>query len=327
MVISLPQPIVERHGPHRSDPSSSSGQPAFPIEGASPGFGSERTIQKSVRTRPRPLPPVGPDGTPYRWIFEGIGPALPVTLVESGLSPASVNVQMTAVRRLAMEAADNGLLAAELASGIGRVKGIKRDGTRTGNWLSIQQAETLINAPNISKLKGQRDRAFLALLVGTGLRREEAASLTMEHIQQRDGRWVIVDMRGKGGRVRSVPMPSFAKQAVDLWMTAAGFTSGCVFRPVNKGGEVGGDRMTAQAVFDVVKKYAAEVGMENIAPHDLRRSFAKMAHRGKAPLEQIQISLGHSSIQTTERYPGVRQDFGDAPCDRLGLNFSSRSSI
>jgi integrase len=59
--------------------------------------------------------------------------------------------------------------------------------------------------------------------------------------------------------------------------------------------------------------------MSKLAPHDLRRTFAKLAHKGRAPLEQIQLSLGHASIQTTERYLGVRQDLQDAPCDYLGI--------
>jgi site-specific recombinase XerD len=80
-----------------------------------------------------------------------------------------------------------------------------------GNWLSASQAERLINSPDVATLKGNRDRALLALLIGTGLRREEAASLTTEHVQQRDGRWVIVDLTGRGNRLRSVPVPSFAK--------------------------------------------------------------------------------------------------------------------
>lgn len=111
--------------------------------------------------------------------------------------------------------------------------------------------------------------------------------------------------------------------AIDEWVAAAGFSSGHVFRPVNKGGKLAGESMTAQAVFETVKKYAAEIGVRNIAPHDLRRTFAKLAHKGRAPLEQIQLSLGHASIQTTERYLGVRQDLNDAPCDHLGLKLSS----
>src|SRR5690349_1622495 len=85
-------------------------------------------------------------------------------LTEKGLSPSAINVQMTAIRRLAAEAADNGLMTPELAAGIGRVKGVKREGIRTGNWLTIHQAEKLINAPDTSTLKGKRDRALLAVL-------------------------------------------------------------------------------------------------------------------------------------------------------------------
>ena len=118
---------------------------------------------------------------------------------------------MSAIRRFAAEAADNDLMAPELAAGIGRVKGIKREGVRTGNWLTVHQAEKLINAPNMETLKGKRDRALLAVLIGCGLRREETARLMLEHVQQRDARWVIVDMKGKGGRIRTVPMPSWTK--------------------------------------------------------------------------------------------------------------------
>jgi len=138
----------------------------------------------------------------------------------------------------------------------------------------------------------------------TGLRREETALLTLEHIQQRDARWVIVDMSGKGGRVRSVPMPSWTKAAIDDWTGAADLTSGRVFRRVNKGGHISGDSLAPQSIFEMVKVYGAEIGLKEIAPHDLRRTFAKLAHKGRAALEQIQLSLGHASIQTTERYLG-----------------------
>jgi integrase len=121
----------------------------------------------------------------------------------------------------------------------------------------------------------------------------------------------------------TVPMPSWTKVAIDEWIAAAGFWIGRVFRPVNKGDRLCGESMTAQSVFETVKKYAAEIGLKEIAPHDLRRTFAKLAHKGRAALEQIQLSLGHASIQTTERYLGVRQDLTDAPCDRLGLKLAS----
>src|ERR1700686_3416044 len=129
-----------------------------------------------------------------------------ITLEARGLGSISINVRITAVRKLAVEAADNGLLAPELAAGITRVKGVKSKGVRVGNWLSIRQAQTLLNTPDVSTKKGLRDRAMLAVLLGCGLRRSEVTALTFKHIQQRDGRWCIVDLVGKHGRVRTIPM-------------------------------------------------------------------------------------------------------------------------
>src|ERR1035438_8296024 len=74
-----------------------------------------------------------------------------------GLGSVSINVRITAVRKLAVEAADNGLLAPELAAGIARVKGVKSKGVRVGNWLSVQQAQKLLNAPDVSTKKGLRE--------------------------------------------------------------------------------------------------------------------------------------------------------------------------
>jgi site-specific recombinase XerD len=235
-----------------------------------------------------------------------------------GLAPSSINIRLSAIRKLAAEAADNYLLAPELAAAIGRVKGARRHGTRTGNWLTPIQAEQMLALPDRTTNKGKRDRALLCLLIGCGLRREELALLTVEHIQQRDARWVLVDLVGKGSRIRTVPMPAWTKLAIDQWVAAAGITSGRLLRAVNKGDRIVGDGMTAQSIFEVVERYGKRIGLQ-IAPHDLRRTFAKLAHKGHAALEQIQISLGHASIQTTERYLGIEQDLTDAPCDHLGL--------
>ena len=80
--------------------------------------------------------------------------------------------------------------------------------------------------------------------------------------------------------------------------------------------------MTAQLVYRVVDEYASEVGYDDLVAHDLRRTFAKLAHKGGAGVDQIQLTLGHASLKTTERYLGVEQNLTDAPCDRLGLDLS-----
>lgn len=238
-----------------------------------------------------------------------------------GLAPSSANIQLTAVKKLAREAAANGLIPFELAHSIGGIKGSRQKGRRLGAWLTLDQTHELLRAPVGDSLRSRRDRALLAVLIGCGLRRAELATLTVAHVQQREGRWVLVDIAGKGSRIRSVPMPSWAKAAIDVWLEASAIAEGRLFRSLPQKREIGGG-LTAQAVYLIVKGYAAQLGI-TAAPHDLRRTFAKLAHRGRSPLEQIQLSLGHDSILTTERYLGVRQSLSDAPCDHLGIHLKT----
>jgi integrase len=190
---------------------------------------------------------------------------------------------------------------------------------RVGNWLSLRQAQALLNAPDITTRKGLRDRAMLAVLLGCGLRRSEVAALTIKHIQQRDNRWCIVDLVGKHGRVRTIPMPTWVKGAIDAWTTAVGLTEGHVLRPVNRGDQITGERMTEKVVWQLLQPYATAAGVPGIAPHDLRRSCAKMCRAAGGELEQIQLLLGHASVQTTERYLGTKQDLVHAPNDGIKL--------
>jgi site-specific recombinase XerD len=240
-------------------------------------------------------------------------------LISRDLATATINQKLSAIRKLVVELSDNGTLATNVAAAITRVKGVKNHGVRLGRWLTLQEAAEILAAPDAGLLKGKRDRAVLAVMLSCGLRRNELAALLVESVQQRSGRWVLVDIRGKHGRVRSVPMANWCKTLLDEWLTAAGVSSGHVFRAIDKCGRIHGVRISAQAVYAIVTGYGVDIGV-SIAPHDLRRSYAKLAHLGKAPVEQIQISLGHSSISTTERYLGIRQDLNDAPCDRIGLD-------
>lgn len=239
-------------------------------------------------------------------------------LVDAGLASSSVNQALCAVRKMAAEAADAGWMSDAVAQSVKAAPGVKAVGIRTGNWLTRDQAQALINAPDTSKLSGLRDRALIGLLVGCALRRDEAARLQLGDIQQREGRWVIVDLAGKHGRIRTVPMPSWVKVAIDAWTAAAGIGDGVLLRPVHKSGAVAGGPMTAQAVYARIQRYADLLSLD-IAPHDLRRSFAQLARKGGAPIEQIQMTLGHASIATTERYLGGRLDLANAACDVLGL--------
>src|ERR1022692_2980595 len=116
------------------------------------------------------------------------------------------------------------------------------------------------------------------------------------------------DLKGKAGHIRTVPVPQWVKAAVDVWSTAAGITEGTVFRSINKSGRVWGDGMTPKVLWEVVKEAASRAGIQKLAPHDLRRTCARLCHLASGELDQIQFLLGHVSIQTTERYLGMQAE-------------------
>jgi integrase len=235
------------------------------------------------------------------------------------LAPGTVNLRLGAVRRLAYEAADTGLLSSDLAAGIRRVKGVRNLGMRLGNWLTVEQSLTLWRAPDGGKLKGKRDRALLALLLACGLRCHEAVALRLEHLEQREEHWAIVDLKGKAGHVRTVPVPSWVMEELIVWLNASGIERGKIFGRVTKMGRILGEGMTEKAVWHIVKDSAKRIGLENLAPHDLRRTCARLCHAAGGELEQIQFLLGHVSIQTTERYLGCKQRIRSAVNDRIEI--------
>jgi len=235
------------------------------------------------------------------------------------LAANTINQQLAAVRRLAHEAADAGLLSPDLAAGISRVKGVKQLGQRSGNWLSIEQSSEVLTRAQGERMGEKRDYAMLALLFGCGLRRSELVGLKLSDVQTRQGHWAIVDLIGKGGHIRTVPIPAWAKQALDEWTTAAKIADGRIFRAVSRSGKVCGNGITQNVIWYVVKGCCEKAGLERIAPHDLRRTCAKLCHSSGGELEQIQFLLGHASVQTTERYLGCKQNLGHPVNDRFCL--------
>jgi site-specific recombinase XerD len=245
-----------------------------------------------------------------------------VALEARGLGPISVNVRITAVRKLAVEAADNRLLAPELASGIARIKGVRSHGVRVGNWLSLRQAQALLNAPDVRRKKGLRDRAMFATLLRCGLRRSELTNLTMKHVQQRDNRWCIVDPIGKHGRVRTIPMPAWVNECDRCVDIRSGRDGGAFVQARQPGGSGLRGTHERKVVWQMLKTYVEAAGLPDIAPHDLRRTTAKLCRAAGGELEQIQLLLGHSAVQTTERYPGTKQDLAHAPNDAIKLKLA-----
>ena len=245
-------------------------------------------------------------------------------LESRGLAANTINQQLAAVRRLAHEAADSGLLSPELAAGISRVKGVKQLGFRSGNWLSAEESSEVLKRAYGDSMRAKRDYAMLALLFGCGFRRSELVGLELDEIQMRQGHWAVVDLIGKGGHIRTVPIPQWVKAALDQWIVAARVTEGRIFRAVARAGKVWGKGISQNVVWYVVKTCCERAGLEHIAPHDLRRTCAKLCHTSGGELEQIQFLLGHASVQTTERYLGCKQNLGHPVNDLFDLGKNVR---
>jgi integrase len=162
-----------------------------------------------------------------------------IALEQKHYAPSTINLRLAAVRRLAYEASDSGLLSPDLAAGIRRVKGVRRLGVRIGNWLTAEEGRRLLSGAGNATLRERRNYAMLAVLAGCGLRRAEAAALKIEDLQLREGHWVLADLSGKGGHIRTVPVPDWVKTAIDQWAIPASVISGTLFRSINKAGRVG----------------------------------------------------------------------------------------
>ena len=237
-------------------------------------------------------------------------------LMNQDYAPATVNQALTAIRRLAEEGKFVGLDPV-VAEGVIRVKNVAKAGRRLGHWLSPDQMKSLFDCTERSTLKGRQERLMLALLGGCALRRAEAAALTFEQIQDRDGTTLIVDLIGKGNKTRSIPVSPWVLKLLNTWKISAGIDSGLVLRAVDKTGKLTGQVRTrgggltsggvsAKGIYKTVIAVSSRCGIEGLGPHSLRRTWARRAYKQGFPLDQIQVILGHASMKTTEIYIGIR---------------------
>jgi integrase len=191
-------------------------------------------------------------------------------------------------------------------------------GFRIGNWLTADECRAVLSRAFGTSLRAKRDYAMLAVLFGCGLRRSELVGLDVNDLQLRQDHWAIVDLIGKGGHIRTVPIPTWAKTALDQWTAAAKISKGKIFRAVARG-KTWGEGISQNVVWYVVKECCERAGLLHIAPHDLRRTCARLCDIKGGEIEQIQFLLGHASVQTTERYLGCKQNLGQPVNDLFQL--------
>ncbi len=230
------------------------------------------------------------------------------SMVEEGRSTASINMAVTAIRKLALEAHESGALAESAFAGIHRVGLLSKKPRRTGIWHDKGDVETLLSrVPNTNR--GRRDRAAVAVMVLCGLRRDEIARLKCDQFQNRNGRWVIADVLGKGDKVRTVGMTETCWQIVNEWTAGR---EGWFFPAIKNPDRVTSDPTSGEVVYKACKRYG-------VRPHDLRRTCAMLADNGGASVEEISLQLGHQNAATTALYMRANKALKNTAADKIVL--------
>jgi integrase len=217
------------------------------------------------------------------------------------LAPATVNKHAAALRGVLREAFRLGLMTAEDHARASDLKRVPGSVLPRGRALTQGEIRRLFqNLADDPTPAGARDAALLAVLYGGGVRRAEAIGLDLADWVQETGALSV--RGGKGRKDRVVYATNGARQALKAWLKERGESPGPLFPPVLKGGRIENRRMTAQAVYLMLRKRAEEAGVSEFSPHDLRRSFISDLLDAGADLVTVQKLAGHSSVTTTARY-------------------------
>lgn len=209
---------------------------------------------------------------------------------DAGISASLICQRLAALRKLAMELADNGLLSAEDAIAISKVQGVPKQGRRLGRWLGRERVLDLLKGVDRTKRLGRRDSAILALMLGGGLRRAESCAVRVDQLQEREGRWLLVDLQRKHHRTGSVPLPGWAAARLHEWIESEGLTEGPILR------NAAGHAITPNGLYRLV------IDITGVTPHDLRRTFGALYKRAGGDWESLRDIFGHADLRTTQGY-------------------------
>jgi integrase len=204
----------------------------------------------------------------------------------------------------------------------GAVNVTTHKGTKAHTWLSQAQVKE-ITAACSDDLIGRRDWIVLGLLLGAGLRRDELSNLAFDAIKQQPTKGgkvrSVIEVTGKGNKTRVIPISKLLAARLAAWKNDTG--GGKIARSVTKGKTAKiGEKLSTIGIFKLVSSYGVAIGKDELAPHDLRRTYAQLGYEAGIPLTQLQTLLGHESISTTQRYLDLNLDLETTVSDFIPLS-------
>lgn len=237
--------------------------------------------------------------------------------------PATVNKALAALKGTLRAAWQAGQMSAEDFQKAVSVKGVRGETLPAGRELSSGELSALLSACEDDKTNaGARDAAIIALMYSCGLRRAEVILLDVADYDSESGRLKI---RGKGNKERTAYITGGAVLALGDWLRLRSETTGALFVAINKGGALGSDRLTSQAVYNMLQKRAHEAGVNSFSPHDLRRTFVSDLLENGADITTVSKMAGHASVTTTARYDRRPEDAKRKAASLLHVPYHGRN--
>jgi site-specific recombinase XerD len=238
--------------------------------------------------------------------------------------PATCNKMLSALRGVLGAAFDLGQMDANDFQRAIRIKSVKGETLPAGRELTAGEVAAIMAACAADPTPaGARDAALFAVEYGAGLRRAEVVALDLADYDRASGELRIF---GKGKKERIVWVTNGAFDALADWLALRGDDPGPLFVPVFKGGRlVLGDRLTPQAVYNLLAKRAGEAGVKAFSPHDLRRTFVSNLLDAGADIATVQRLAGHSNVETTARYDRRGERAKKAAAELLHVPYHKRA--
>lgn len=222
-------------------------------------------------------------------------------LRDSGLAVATVNTYLSALRGVSAEAWMLKLISVEDYQHIRAVRSVRGSALPRGRALGKEEITALFAACDTDRSsKGLRDAALIGVILGCGLRRSEAVSLGYDDLIFHEKALKVL---GKGNKTRIAYVPSGAWARLLLWIEQIrGEHAGPLFVRIRRHDALTADRLTDQAVYHILQIRQQQAGIVKCAPHDLRRTFATAMLDNGEDLITVKDAMGHSSVNTTQRY-------------------------
>jgi len=268
---------------------------------ASLSYGSRRTMRDALNTIAALLSANRANAFTLNWAalrFQHTA-AVRSKLAET-YHAATVNKMLCALRGVLKTAWRLGQMDADDYARAADVPSVSGERLPRGRALTAGEIDALMDAClREESTAGVRDAAMIALLRAGGLRRAELCALNVEDYNAETGALIV---RGKRNKERTAYVTNGAKDALDDWLAVRGKEAGALFCPITKGGTILVRRMFPEAVFNMLRKRAAQAGVKNVSPHDFRRTFVSDLLDAGADIVTVQHLAGHSNVQTTARY-------------------------